>query len=135
MGNKRKNQSGAIRLVPAIKATLICAVLGGSAVGYVLQKNEIFELGQKIKVRESRLRELKMQNATRAGQLATLQLPRNLAERARALNLGLVQPQPGQMIWLPEPAATAPESPSSSRTPLLVVEQPRADRNPRPLPR
>ena len=61
-----------------------------------------------------------------AGQLANLQLPQNLAKRAQDLNLGLVPPQPGQIIWLPEPAAAgeAPAISSTPRTPLLVIQQP-----------
>jgi len=125
MANKRKGQSGAVRLVPAIQAIVLCALIGGSTVGYVLQKNQIFALGQQIKVREEKLKNLRTQNKIQAGQLANLQLPQNLAERARALNLGLVPPQPGQMVWLPDPT-TAKESATSStpRTPLLVVQQP-----------
>jgi cell division protein FtsB len=122
---KRKSQSGAVRLVPAIKAIVLCALIGGSCVGYVLQKNQIYDLGQQIRAREEKLRRLKMQNNIRAGQLATLQLPQNLAERARALNLGLVPPHPSQIIWLPEPVVPAvPESPGTSETPLLVIQQP-----------
>lgn len=126
MANKRRDQSGAVRLVPAIKAIVLCAFIGGSTVGYVLQKNQIFELGQQIKAREEKLNRLRMQNKIRAGQLATLQLPQHLADRARALNLGLVQPQPGQIVWLPDPAATnVVETPSSPRPPLLVIQQSR----------
>jgi hypothetical protein len=66
-----------------------------------------------------------MQNNIRAGQLANLQLPQNLAERARALNLGLVPPPPSRIIWLPEPVApVAPESPGTRETPLLVIQRP-----------
>lgn len=136
MANKRKGQSGAVRLVPAIKAIVLCALIGGSTVGYVLQKNQIFALGQQIKAREEKLKNLRTQNKIQAGQLANLQLPQNLAERARTLNLGLVPPQPGQMVWLPDPTAggTAPTTSSTPRTPLLVIQQPgggRANQTPR----
>jgi hypothetical protein len=135
MANKHKRQSGAVRLVPAIQATVLCALIGGSTVGYVLQKNKIFALGQQIKMHEERLKNLRTQNRIQAGQLANLQLPQNLAERARALNLGLVPPQPGQMIWLQDPTSTGAVSAvsSSRRTPLLVVQQP--DSRPNPTPR
>jgi hypothetical protein len=118
MANKRKGQSGAVRLVPAIQATVLCALIGGSTVGYVLQKNKIFTLGQQIKAHEEKLKILRTQNKIQAGQLANLRLPQHLSERARTLNLGLVPPQPGQMIWLADPAAT------TTRAPLLVVQQP-----------
>jgi hypothetical protein len=131
MANKRKGQSGAVRLVPAIKAIVLCGLIGGSTVGYVLQKNKIFALGQQIKDREVKLKNLRTQNKIHAGQLANLQLPQNLAERARALNLGLVPPQPGQMVWLPDPATVgtaAPTNSSTPRTPLLVIQQPDSGR-------
>jgi hypothetical protein len=120
--------------VPAIQATVLCALIGGSTVGYVLQKNKIFALGQQIKAHEERLKILRTQNKIQAGQLANLQLPQNLAERARALNLGLVPPQPGQMIWLPDPTSTGAVSaaPYTRRTPLLVVQQPDNRSNPTP---
>lgn len=134
MANKRKGQSGAVRLVPAIKAIVLCALIGGSTVGYVLQKNQIFALGQQIKAREEKLKNLRTQNKIQAGQLANLQLPQNLAERARALNLGLVPPQPGQMVWLADPttSSAAPATSSTPRTPLLVIQQPGSGPNQTP---
>lgn len=115
MARNRKNQSGAVRFVPALKALLLCLLIGGSAVGYVLQKNKIYELGRQITKRESVLERLRWENKLRANQLAALQLPARLADRNRELKLGLVQPQPGQMIWLAEPVAEkAPTAPSSA---------------------
>ena len=52
MGRNRKNQSGAVRFVPALKAILLCMLIGGSALGYVLQKNKLYELGRQINRRE-----------------------------------------------------------------------------------
>ena len=105
MARNRKNQSGAVRFVPALKALLLCLLIGGSAVGYVLQKNKIYELGRQITKRESTLERLRWENKLRANQLAALQLPARLVERNRDLKLGLVPPQPAQMIWLAEPVA------------------------------
>ena len=92
-----------MRLVPLLKALILCALLGGSAVGYGLQKNRIYALGQQLREREAKLERLKWENKIRAGQLAELQLPQRLAERVRELRLGLAQPLPSQIIWLPEP--------------------------------
>jgi len=117
MAKNRKNQSAAVRFIPAIKAVLLCVLLGGSGVGYVLQKNKIYELGRQITRRETVLERLKWENKVRANQLAKLQMPAHLLERAKELNLGLVMPQPGQMIWLPEPAL---EKQTNAASPLLV---------------
>ncbi|HMP84048.1 MAG TPA: septum formation initiator family protein [Verrucomicrobiota bacterium] len=104
MARNRKNQSAAIRFGPAIKALLLCLVIGGSGVGYVWQKNQIFELGKQIKQREIRLSELRDQNKKLRDQLAQLRSPAMLDERLRRMNLGLVLPQPNQILRLAEPA-------------------------------
>ena len=62
---------------------MICLLLGGSAVGYVLQKNKLHELGRQIVKRESVLNGLKEENKSRAIQLANLQLPRRIEKRVK----------------------------------------------------
>ena len=101
----RHHQSGAVRLLPAVKAVLLCALLGGFCVGYVLQKNKIFELGQQIGQRQHQLERLRKENQLLADRLSVLQLPQRLAERVNQLKLGLVPPQPSQVIWITEPQA------------------------------
>jgi hypothetical protein len=118
MARNRKHHSGAIRFVPAVKATLLCALIGGSAVGFVQQKNKIFELGRQIREREVVLERLKWENKVRASQLADLQLPHKLAQRIKDQNLDLVMPQPSQVVWLREP----PEDKlTNTPAPLLVL--------------
>lgn len=117
MAKNRKNQASVIRLVPAMKAIVLCMLLGGSGVGYVLQKNKIYELGRQITRREVVLERLKWENKVRANQLAALQMPAHLLERVKELNLGLVMPQPGQMIWLAEPPL---ERQTNTADPLFV---------------
>jgi hypothetical protein len=116
MARNRKHQSGAVRFVPALKTFLLCLLLGGSAAGYVLQKNTIYELGKQIREKEAALERLKWENKVRANHLATLQSPTWIAERVKAKNLGLQAPQTSQLIWLPEPGAEKREKPQ-----LLVL--------------
>jgi hypothetical protein len=104
MGRNRKYRSAALRFGPALKAFLLCAVIGGSGVGYVWQKNQIFELGKQIKQRESRLAELHERNERLGKQLSTNRLPWVLEQRIKELNLGLVPPLPAQVWHLAEPA-------------------------------
>ena len=104
MGRNRKNQSGAVRFVPALKAILLCMLIGGSALGYVLQKNKLYELGRQINRREILLERLKWENNLRAAQLANLQMPQRLIERVREQKLGLGPSAPAQCIYLPEPS-------------------------------
>ena len=109
MGRNRKNGS-ATWLVPGVKAALICLLLGGSAIGYVYQKNQLIELGRQIQKKQQHLKGLSDGNARLHAQLQTLQSPKFLGERARELKLGLVQPAQSQILTIVEvPATTAPK--------------------------
>lgn len=103
MARNRKNMPAAIRFGPAVKALLICLVIGGAAVGYVWQKTQIYELGKQIRSRETELATLQDGNKKLRDQLAWLRSPGRLEQRARELNLGLGQPLPANIWRLPEP--------------------------------
>lgn len=110
MGKNRKNGSS-VRFVPVVKAALICMLLGGSAVGYVYQKNQIFELGRQIQKSEQRLAGLQANNAHLQRSLFTLQSTVYLENRVRELKLGLVQPAQSQILTIVEwPAHAVPRS-------------------------
>ena len=115
MSRNRRNQSAAIRFGPAIKALLLCLLIGGSGVGYVWQKSQIGELGKEIKKHELELSALRQLNDKMRKQLAIMSSPRFLEARAKELNLGLVPPQPSQIWRLPEPVATPPPTAESKR--------------------
>jgi len=108
MAKNRKYQSAAVRFGPALKAFLLCALIGGSGVGYVWQKSQIDELGRQIKAREIRLAELQTQNKKARDQLAVLRSPIMLKKRVDELKLGLVEPQHAQVWRLSEPATLPP---------------------------
>ena len=108
MARNRKYQSAAIRFAPALKAFLLCLLIGGSGVGYVWQKDQIRRLGQQIKEREIRLAQLEDENEKRKKQLATMRSPAFLEARIRELNLGLAQPQISQVWRLSEPPRDLP---------------------------
>jgi len=100
----RRSQSAVIRFGPALKASFLCLLIAGSAVGYVWQKSQIYQLGQQKGQREARLRQLLEANQKLTDQLAMLRSPPMLDRRARELNLGLSPAQPAQIWRLPEPA-------------------------------
>jgi hypothetical protein len=104
MARNRKYQSAAIRFGPALKALLLCLLIGGSGVGYVWQKDQISQLGQQIRRRELRLVELGNYNEKLRKHLAGMRSPREMERRIQELGLGLVRPQPGQIWWLTEPS-------------------------------
>lgn len=107
MAKNRRHQSAAIRFGPALKALVLCALFGGSGVGYVWQKGQINELGQQIVKRERVLAQLQEQNKKLRDQLALLRSPAMLEQRARELNLGLGPPRPAQIVTLAEPPQEA----------------------------
>ena len=90
MAKNRKNQSAAIRFGPALKALFLCLLIAGSAVGYVWQKGQIYQLGQQIRQREVRLARLQNDDRKLSDQLSILRSPTMLDRRVRELNLGLV---------------------------------------------
>jgi uncharacterized protein involved in exopolysaccharide biosynthesis len=110
MAKNRKNQSAAIRFGPALKALFLCLLIAGSAVGYVWQKSQIYQLGQQIRQREIRLARLQNDDRKLSDQLSILRSPTMLDRRVRELNLGLSPAQPMQVLRLAEPASTPPEN-------------------------
>lgn len=108
MARNRKSQSASLRFGPAVKAFLLCLLIGGSGVGYVWQKDQIARLGQQIRARETRLAALQDQNETLRKQLANMRSPKFLEKQIRELNLGLMPPDPAQIWRLTEPKAEAP---------------------------
>ncbi|MGO8927592.1 MAG: hypothetical protein ACLQU3_11960 [Limisphaerales bacterium] len=108
MARNRKYQSVASRFGPALKAFLLCLLIGGSGVGYVWQKDQISQLDQQIKKRELRLRDLVNLREKLRKQLATMRSPTYLERRIQELNLGLVRPQQTQVWQLAEPERSVP---------------------------
>ena len=115
MAKNRKHQSAAIRFGPALKALCLCFLFAGSAVGFVWQKNQIYQLGQQIRQREIRLKRLLNDDQKLSDQLAILRSPTMLDRRARELNLDLTPAQPMQVMRLAEPAAPPQENKNLTR--------------------
>ena len=112
MSKNRKNQSAEIRFGPVLKVVLLCSLIGGSAIGYVWQKNQIDRLGAQIREREKSLAKAKRGNENLAKQISFLHSPVMLDRRAKELNLGLAPAQPLQVVRLAE-TPVAPEQNSS----------------------
>jgi hypothetical protein len=103
MARNRKNQSAAIRFGPAIKALLLCLLIGGFGIGYVWQKEQINRLGRQQKERENQLNKLTLENKERTKQLADMRNPEFLIAKIKEMKLELAPPQPSQIWRLPEP--------------------------------
>jgi len=119
MSKNRRNQTAAVRFGPLVKVCLICAFIGGSGVGYVWQKNQIYELGRQIKQCELKLDELRRQNKQKADTLAYLRSPKVLDAAVKKWNLNLAPPQPQQILrlneWAPAPVSMAEPNVQSAR--------------------
>ena len=113
MSKNRKNQAAAIRFGPALKASFLCLLIAGSAIGYVWQKNEIKHLERQITEREKQRDQLIKDNRVLSDQLAAMRSPVMLDQRVRELKLGLTPAQPGQKFLLVEPVSAAPEKKTS----------------------
>ena len=118
MAQNRKYQSAAVRFAPALKAFLLCAFIGGAGVGYVWQKERINDLGKQILSREKRLAELREQNEKLRRQMAMLRSPQFIEMRIKELNLGLAQPEAGQVWRLVEPSAEVPSAATGNGSPV-----------------
>jgi hypothetical protein len=114
MAKNRKNQAAAIRFAPAIKASFLCLLIGGSAIGYVWQKNQIDRLGKMRLEREKNLKKMVLDNQSLANQLSVLRSPVMLDRRAKELNLGLVPATPLQVVRLVD----MPPVPANNSRPL-----------------
>ena len=110
-----------------MKALFLCLLIAGSAVGYVWQKSQIYQLGLQIKSCESRLAQLRVNNQKLSDQLAMLQSPVMLDQRVRALNLGLAPAQPLQVVRLPD---YSPPAPDQRVNPRQFAERPSGMANP-----
>ncbi len=117
----RRSQSAVIRFGAALKASFLCLLIAGSAVGYVWQKSQIYQLSQQIRQQETRLAQVKDTNQKLGDQLAMLRSPTMLDKRARELNLGLGPAQPSQIWRLPEPPPVSSVDPDAAQR--LAVRQ------------
>ena len=125
MAKNRKNQAAAIRFGPALKASFLCQLIGGSAVGYVWQKGQIGRLGKLQAARETSLEKIKRDNEALERQIAVLSSPVMIDRRAKELNLGLAPATPMQVVLLAE-TPVAPEK----NGPRQLAQRPAADLTP-----
>lgn len=102
MAKNRKTQSKTLRLGPALKGCLICLFFAGSAIGFVGQKSQLQILAGQYRDLELQLGKLRRENAMRSRILDSLQTPSELEARIKQMNLGMIAPQPDQIVRLPE---------------------------------
>jgi cell division protein FtsL len=105
MAKNRRTQAAEIRFGPVIKVVFLCLLIGGSAIGYVWQKNQIARLGDQITELDKKVKAATKENQVLADQVAILKSPVKIDRRVKELKLGLAPAQPQQMVWLTNQSA------------------------------
>ena len=118
-GNRRK-AAAAVRLSVLVRAGLLAALIGATGLGYVWQKNQIYEIGNGIRQREKELDILQKKQAILQVQLAELKSPRALWEKCQRWSLGLIAPRDAQVVRLSEPVS------HPVFQPIWIAETPRS---------
>ena len=114
MASKRNN-SAAIGFGLLIKVVLLISLIGGGALGYVWQKNQIDGLAAQQRERENNIKKLKHDNEFLVRQIRDLQEPVKLMRRVGEMQLGLVARAESQVVRLEEPREAVPEANNFSR--------------------
>ena len=102
MGRHRKSEWSTERVLPAVHALLICFFVGTAAIGYVYQKNQLNRLTRQIDKLEGIKGELLLQSQELDRHLSELHSPARLKREIERRGLDLREPDPRQMVFLPE---------------------------------
>jgi uncharacterized protein HemX len=106
MGKSRKSPSSILRFGPLVLAVLLCGAFATAGIGYVWHRNRNERLAGDNHQRRQQLDELRRHNQALERTLARETTPLALERRARAL--GLVMPQPEQVLRIDESAGPPP---------------------------
>ena len=110
MAKNRKNS--AMNVGQLLKVVLLIALIGGGALGYVWQKNQIDKLATRKRDCEKAIVKLKHDNEFLANQIRDLQQSVKLIPRISEMQLGLVPRLESQVVRLTEPRAVELEKSS-----------------------
>jgi cell division protein FtsB len=115
MTANRRNGVKPVRFGPLLGLVLAFIFASGAGLGNIWHRNRNQQLGRQVAQKRAELEAWRLQNQTLERQLEVLRSHPYLARRAQELDLGLVMPQPEQILRLPaNPAAGLP--------PALVFE-------------
>ncbi len=103
-------KSTALGFGQLIKVILLLVLIGGAALGYVWQKNQIDRLSAQRRDLENSLNRIRHDNDGLRRQISDLYEPVKLMRRVNEMKLGLVSRQEIQVVRLTEPREVTPES-------------------------
>ncbi len=115
MRKSRKTPASILRFGPLMLALLLCGFFAAAGIGYVWHRNRNEQLVRDNDQRRRLLDTLQKQNQQLEFQCLELTRPEVLAERARTL--GLVRPEPSQLlrIEMPSLGTATPPAPVAVR--------------------
>jgi hypothetical protein len=118
MASNRKAQSPAVRFGPALKAFLLCLLIGGAGVGYVNQKNRIHLLSEQMRKLEIVREKQRLHRQALVRKLTALNSSVELEAQVKRMNLDLAPAPPDRIVRLP----VAPIERMNHREPLYVKQ-------------
>jgi hypothetical protein len=102
-----------VRFGPLFGLVLAFIFASAAGLGYIWHRNRNAQLDRQVAQQRAELEALRLQNQSLERQLEVLRSHPYLARRVQELNLGLVMPQPGQILRLPaNPVAGPPPAPA-----------------------
>ena len=96
----RRQKPAPVRLGLAFRVLALCLILAAPPLGYIEQKNQLARLGSQYREVETKLENVRRDNATRSRSLDYFKTPLRLEAAVRELNLGLGPPAPNQIVRL-----------------------------------
>jgi cell division protein FtsB len=98
MASERKARAGSVGVGSLILALALCLFFCGAGIGYVWHCNRNEQLGRDIRARAQQLQQLRAENLVLDGVVDRLRTPEAIEAGAKRWNLGLVMPQPQQIL-------------------------------------
>jgi hypothetical protein len=102
-----RRKAAPLKPATIVASICICAAVCLAGIGYVWAKTQVWRLSREIKGLETRRDELRRINDSLQRTYAAMCTPRELDARVKRLNLGLIAPQPDQIVRLAEPLPLA----------------------------
>jgi hypothetical protein len=103
----RRRKTSALKPKNVITSIVVCSAVCLAGIGYIWAKTQVWAVSREIKTLEIQLEDLRRQNERLQRKYAAMCTAGNLEARVKELNLGLVSPQPDQIVRLVEPTPIA----------------------------
>jgi len=101
MFRNRKVQSIGVRFGPAVRAFVLCLLIGGAGVGYVNQKNRIHLLSEQMRKLEIQCDKQRLYHQALIRRLTALNSSVELEAQVKKMNLDLSPTPPDRIVHLP----------------------------------